>query len=80
MTLPGGPADKLGNGYEKLWTISEIVNMLMGFSDSIRLEDPAFQKAEFVVRKGRLREFHQTKRVNQSGSGAWPPLLRRIRH
>ena len=67
MTLPGGPADKLGNRYEKLWTISEIVSMLMGFSDSIRIEDPAVQKAEFVVTKGGLREFHQTKRVNQSG-------------
>jgi hypothetical protein len=32
MTLPGGPADKLGNRYEKLWTISEIVSMLMGFA------------------------------------------------
>ena len=67
MTLPGGPADRLGNRYEKLWTISEIVKMLMGFSDSIRIEDPAVQKAEFVVTKGGLREFHQTKRVNQSG-------------
>src|SRR4051812_25966197 len=67
MTLPGGPADKLGNRYEKLWTISEIVNMLMGFSESIRIEDPAVQKAEFVVTKSGLREFHQAKRVNQSG-------------
>jgi hypothetical protein len=67
MTLPGGPADKLGNRYEKLWTISEIVKMLMGFSDSIRIEDPAVQKAEFVVTRGGLHEFHQTKRVNQSG-------------
>src|SRR4029077_9704072 len=67
MTLPGGPADKLGNRYEKLWTISEIVQMMMGFSDSIRIEDPAVQKAEFVVTKGRRREFHQTKRANPSG-------------
>ena len=35
MTLPGGPADKLGNRYEKLWTIAELVNMLMGFADSM---------------------------------------------
>lgn len=67
MTLPGGPADKLGNRYEKLWTISELVNMLMGFADSIRIEDPIAQKAEFVVMKGGLREFHQAKRANQSG-------------
>jgi hypothetical protein len=67
MTLPGGSADKLGNRYEKLWTISEIVTMLMGFSDSIRIEDPAVQKAEFVVTKGGLREFHQAKRANQAG-------------
>lgn len=77
MTLPGGPADKLGNRYEKLWTISEIVNMLMGFSDSIRIEDPATQKAEFVVTKGRLREFHQTKRVNQSGKWSLAALAQK---
>jgi hypothetical protein len=67
MTLPGGPADKRGNRYEELWTISELVNMLMGFADSIRIEDPIAQKAEFVVMKGGLREFHQAKRANQSG-------------
>lgn len=67
MTLPGGPADKLGNRYEKLWTVAELVNMLMGSSDSIRIEDPAVQKAEFVITKGGRREFHQAKRGNQSG-------------
>lgn len=67
MTLPGGPADKLGNRYEKLWTISEVVEMLMGSSDSIRIEDPTVQKAEFVVTTGGLREFHQAKRGNPSG-------------
>ena len=67
MTLPGGPADKLGNRYEKLWTISELLEMLMGSSDAIRIEDPAVDKAEFVVSKGRTQEFHQAKRSNPSG-------------
>jgi hypothetical protein len=66
-TLPGGPADKLGNRYEKLWAIAELLNMLMGLSDAIRIEDPSVQKAEFVVSKKGFREYHQTKRGNQSG-------------
>lgn len=40
MTLPGGPADKLGNRYEKWWTLSEFVRMLRGCTDAIRIEDP----------------------------------------
>ena len=39
MTLPGGPADKLGNRYEKWWTLSELVRMLGGETEAIRIED-----------------------------------------
>jgi hypothetical protein len=41
--------------------------MLMGSSDAIRIEDPAVDKAEFVVSKGPAQEFHQAKRSNPSG-------------
>ena len=67
MTLPGGPADKLGNRYEKWWTVSECVRMLGGGSDAIRIEDPRVKKAEFVVTAGSRREFHQVKRSHPNG-------------
>ena len=67
MTLPGGPADKLGNRYEKWWTVSECVRMLHGDTEAIRIEDPGVEKAEFVVTAGSRRELHQAKRSHPSG-------------
>ena len=52
MTLPGGAADKLGNRYEKWWTLSEIVRMLQGETEALRIEAPGVGKAEFVVSTG----------------------------
>ena len=67
MTLPGGPADKLGNRYEKWWTVSECVRMLRGDTEAIRIEDPGVEKAEFVVTVGSRRELHQAKRSHSNG-------------
>ena len=67
MTLPGGPADKLGNRYEKWWTLSELVRMLGGETEAIRIEDPGVDKAEFVVTTGPRRELHQVKRSHPNG-------------
>ena len=67
MTLPGGPADKLGNRYEKWWTLSELVRMLAGETEAIRIEDPGVDKAEFVVTTGARRELHQVKRSHSNG-------------
>ena len=67
MTLPGGPADKLGNRYEEWWTVSELVRMLHGETESIRIEDPGVEKAEFVVVLASHRELHQAKRSHPSG-------------
>jgi len=67
MTLPGGPADKLGNRYEKWWTLSEFVRMLGGETEAIRIEEPGVDKAEFVVTTGTRRELHQVKRSHPSG-------------
>ena len=67
MTLPGGPADKLGNRYEKWWTLSEFVRMLGGETEAIRIEEPGIDKAEFVVTTGMRRELHQVKRSHPSG-------------
>ena len=67
MALPGGPANKLGNRYEKWWTLSEIVRMLQGETDAIHIEDPSVEKAEFVVTSDLRRELHQAKRSHPSG-------------
>ena len=67
MTLPGGPANKLGNRYETLWTVSECIRMLGGETDSIDIEELGVEKAEFVVRTGGRRELHQAKRHKRGG-------------
>ena len=67
MTLPGGPANKLGNRYEKWWTLSEFVRMLHGDTNAIRIEDLGVEKVEFVVTVGSRREFHQAKRSHPTG-------------
>ena len=67
MTLPGGPANKLGNRYEKWWTVSEFLRMLGGSTEAIRIEDPGVEKAEFVVTIGSQRELHQAKRSHPNG-------------
>ena len=67
MTLPGGPADKLGNRYETWWTLSELVRMLGGETEAIRIEAPDVEKAEFVVTAGPRRELHQVKRSHPNG-------------
>ena len=67
MPLPGAPGAKLGNRYETLWTVSECIRLLRGDTDSIRIEPPGVDKAEFVVRLGQRREFHQAKRSHPKG-------------
>ncbi len=67
MTLAGGPAAKLGHRYETLWTVSECIRLLRGDTDSIRIEEPGVDEAEFVVRVGQKRELHQVKRNSPSG-------------
>jgi len=62
MPLPGGSADKFGNRYELWWTVSQLVRMLHGQAESIRIEDSGVTKAEFVVSSGGQRLFHQAKR------------------
>ena len=67
MTLPGGPANKLGNRYEKWWMLSELVRMLAGGTEAIRIEDLGVDKTEFVVTTGTRRELHQAKRSHPNG-------------
>ena len=67
MTLPDGPAEKLGNRYEKWWTLSELVRMLGGETEAICIEDLGVDKAEFVVKTGTRRELHQARRSHPNG-------------
>ena len=67
MTLPGGAADKLGNRYEKWWTLSVFVRLFQGDAEAIRIEEPGTDKAEFVVTTGSRRELHQVKRSHSKG-------------
>lgn len=67
MPLPGGPADKIGNRYERWWTVYQLIRMLHGQAESIRIEDPGASKAEFVIISKGRRELHQAKRSHQDG-------------
>ena len=67
MSLPGGPSDKLGNRYELWWTVSQLVRIMDGQVESIRIEDPTVGKAEFVVTAGGYQELHQAKRSHPTG-------------
>jgi hypothetical protein len=67
MPLPGGASDKFGNRYEQWWTVSEMVQMLYGDAESIRIEDPGVSKAEFVVVKNGRNQLHQAKRSHPDG-------------
>lgn len=67
MPLPGGPTDKSGNRYENWWTVWQLVRMLQGACESIRIEDPGVHKAEFALAVGGVREWHQAKRSHPSG-------------
>ena len=60
--LPGGPAGKAGIRYECLWAVRHAIDVLHGAADSIRIEPPGEDKAEFVVERNGAKEFHQAKR------------------
>lgn len=66
-SLVGGAADKFGNRYELWWTVSELIRMLHGKSERIRIEDPGRTKAEFVVLCAGRRILHQAKRSHPTG-------------
>jgi hypothetical protein len=67
MPLPGGPSDKFGNLYELWWTVLQFLRMLHGKAESIRIEAPGVEKAEFVMISGGRKELHQAKRSNPDG-------------
>ena len=52
MPLSGGPANKFGNRYELWWTVSQLIRILDGEAESVRIEAPTADKAEFVLIAG----------------------------
>ena len=72
--LPGGPAAKLGNRYETWCAVAELVRLLHGETDTLRIEVPDTDKAEFVVSTGTRREAHQAKRSHHEGKWRFAAL------
>ena len=67
MPLPGGPSSKLGNRYERWWTVYQLVRIINRHAENIRIEDLTVDKAEFVITAGDHQELHQAKRSHSSG-------------
>ena len=74
MMLPGGAAAKLGNRYETWCAVAEMVRLLHGETDTLRIEVPGIDKAEFVVAAGTRREAHQAKRSHPAGRWSFAAL------
>lgn len=75
MTRAGGPADKFGNQYESWWTICQVLGVLHGRSDWIRLEPigQEGQGVEFTLQANGVKTLDQVK---SSGSFATWSLSR----
>ncbi len=72
MPLPGGPANKVGNRYENMWTVLNMTEVMDEEAKSIRIEPPGAEgiAAEFWLQKQEEREYHQVK-LRTSGRGNW---------
>lgn len=69
-SLPGGPADKGGTNYEILWGLHGLLDVIQDRAESIRIEPPGIDGAEFyLIRKG-IKEHWQTKR-QATGQNNW---------
>ena len=68
MPLPGGASDKLGNNYELLWTVLNLLKVLDEEFDSIQIEalGEKADGSEFILNKEEVSEFHQVKRQNSN--------------
>ena len=71
MPLRGGASDKVGNRYERQWTVLALLDVLAGDAEYIRIEVPgdAGRGAEFLLMRDGIREWHQVKR--QRTDGPW---------
>ncbi len=71
MPMAGGPADKVGNRYERRWTVRAMLDVIAGIAESLRIEVPGTQGAgaEFRLIVGGTPYWYQSKR--QRDAGAW---------
>jgi hypothetical protein len=71
-------ADKLGNIYERWWTVDALLDVLVGNADAIQIEVPGSEdaKAEFRLIKAGIPEWHQVKRQTSERSWTVPHLDR----
>ena len=72
--LPGGPSEKFGNRYETWCTVAELMRLLHGNTDTLRIEVPGIDKAEFVVSTGTRRQAHQARRSHHEGKWRFAAL------
>ncbi|MEO6996044.1 MAG: hypothetical protein ABI273_20750, partial [Lacunisphaera sp.] len=66
--LSGGGASKAGGNHEGLWGVRCMLKVYLGDADSIRIEPPGVDKAEFYLSTNSGREYWQAKRqvLNQA--------------
>jgi len=72
-SIPGGQADKLGNEFERIWTIRHLIQILSGRALSVQIEclgDDERGTEFWANRANGIREAHQCKKENAS-HGAW---------
>src|SRR5437868_667399 len=72
MPRPGGEADKLGNRYEGIWSVGQLLRMLSGEIESIVVEPMGVDSlgVEFVTTDSEGKKcFHSVKR--QRAAGEW---------
>ena len=70
---PGGRANKLGNEFETLWTVRQLIELATGKAVAVRIEplgDDEKGTEFWVARPDGTREAHQCKRENGS-VGHW---------
>jgi hypothetical protein len=70
----GGEADKFGNRYEGMWTVSRLLEVIAGRALSIQVERGAEpdEGVEFFLRRPACTEAHQVKRQHGRMRG-WTP-------
>jgi hypothetical protein len=68
MSLPGGPADKIGNRYEEAWTVYAMAQVMDEQATMIRLEPPGVAGMEFWIQRADWLEYHQVKRERSVGA------------
>ena len=72
-SIPGGRADKLGNEFERLWTVRHLIELISGSALSVSIEclgDDEKGTEFWVERPDATARVHQCKRENGS-DGLW---------